>query len=250
LNTLFIGQHLLRYKEVDSTNRFLHDLSAKSKPSEGTVVLADFQTAGVGQYGSTWSSRPGENLLFSVILYPPAPLAARPFTLIQLAATAIADVLRDAQLPVAIKWPNDIYVNDQKLAGILTQTAWSGNAMRHAIIGVGMNVNQGEFPPEIKGATSLRKLTGQAYDRDALLSEILGRMEARYLTARGGDLKTLEADYAQYLYRKGIPAQFEDKAGRQFEGIIQGVNFEGHLVVLETTTGREWAFGLKEIRFI
>lgn len=177
-------------------------------------------------------------------------MAARPFTLIQLAATAIADVLTEAQLPVAIKWPNDIYIHHQKVAGILTQTAWSGNAMRHAIIGVGMNVNQLAFPPEIKGATSLRKLTGQAYDRDALLKEILCHIEARYLTLRGGDLKTLEADYAKYLYRKGVPAQFEDKAGRQFEGIIQGVNFEGHLVVLETTTGRELAFGLKEIRFI
>lgn len=250
MNTLFIGQQLLRYTSLDSTNRFLNDLAAKSKPSEGTVVLADFQTAGVGQYGSTWASQPGENLLFSVILYPPAPMAARPFTLIQLAATAIADVLKAHQLPVAIKWPNDIYVNHQKVAGILTQTAWSGSAMRYAILGVGINVNQLDFPDELQGAASLKSMTGLHHDRDNLLEQILFHLEARYLAVRRGDLQTLEEDYQQQLYRKGMPAQFEDKSGRQFEGIIQGVNFEGHLVVLETTTDREVVFGLKEIRFL
>ncbi len=174
-----LGGPLLAYASVDSTQAVCRDLAGTGAP-EGTVVVADHQTAGRGQRGRSWIAPPGRALLFSCLFRPPLPVARWP-ELTLAGATAVAEAL-EAQcgLVPRLKWPNDVLVGERKLAGVLAEGV-AGPAP-FVVLGVGINVAQRDedWPPELRGqAVSLAEL-GHAIGRARLLAAVLGRLAARY----------------------------------------------------------------------
>jgi BirA family biotin operon repressor/biotin-[acetyl-CoA-carboxylase] ligase len=166
--------------EVDSTQEIARRLADAGAP-EGTVVVAEHQRAGRGRGGRAWLDRPGENLLFSLVLRPALNAAATP-QLALLAAVAVAEAIENATaLAPAIKWPNDVLLEGRKVAGILAEAASFGDASTHVILGIGLNVNQRDFPPDLAPrVTSLAQRIGHAVDRRRLLELLLERLERWY----------------------------------------------------------------------
>ncbi len=249
INTLFTGKVYYRFDELPSTNDWAAELLAKSRPAEGTVVRADTQTAGRGQFGSRWQSEPGENLLLSVIYYPNWLAVQQQFYLSMTVALALHDLLGDAQ-HCKIKWPNDIYLDDHKTAGILIQNALSGNFIQSSIIGIGLNVNQLDFESNLPNPTSLRRF----YKKELLLNTVLGQLlsclEIRYLQLKSGKFQDIKSEYEAALYRKGGASWMERTSdGTRFQGAIQGVTEQGKLRV-ETQDAQVLEFDLKEVRLI
>lgn len=173
-------REILVFRETSSTNDVLHRLAQDGAP-EGTVVFAEAQSAGRGQFGRTWDSRPGLGLWFSILLRPDWRTEDFP-QLTPLVAVAIAETLQKAIAPhVTIKHPNDIHVQGRKLAGILTEARPGASA--YAVVGIGLNTGHqpSDFPPSLSDrATSIAMLTGQSPDRDLLAGHLLAGLGALY----------------------------------------------------------------------
>ena len=169
------------FAEVGSTQDELARLAAAGAP-EGTVVTAAHQTGGRGRRGRTWWDAAGDNLLLSVLLRPAIPAAAAP-ALSLVAAVAVAEAVADAAgVEAGIRWPNDVLVDERKLAGILAEAVADGaGRVEHVRLGIGLNVNQTAFPEPIRAvATSLRLLTGRAQDGARVLAAVLAALDHRY----------------------------------------------------------------------
>ncbi len=255
-NTLFVGKVYHRFDELSSTNDYARDLLAKSKPPEGTVVQAASQSAGRGQFGSSWVSAPGENLTLSVILYPKwLPVQAQ-FRLNEAVALAVRDTVvwglesvLTPSLQVSIKWPNDICIGPAKTAGILIQNTLKGAFLQTSIIGIGLNVNQTDFPESAPNASSLAGVLGRPTLLDTVSERLCEFLERRYLQLKSGNTTRLRAEYHEELYGSGAERYFERSGGATFRGIIQGVSEDGRLQV-NNEAGQTELFGLKEIKFL
>ncbi|MEL6355806.1 MAG: biotin--[acetyl-CoA-carboxylase] ligase, partial [Bacteroidota bacterium] len=158
INTYEIGKVALHYHELDSTNaEALRLLRSSKPPAPGTLIRADYQTAGRGQAGNYWHSSLGQNLLFSVVLYPKSFSAGELFRLTQVLCLSVAAVLQkhfenqnDLAQTIRIKWPNDVYIGERKVAGILVQNSLQGQQVKWSVAGVGLNVNESDFPTELQ----------------------------------------------------------------------------------------------------
>ncbi|MEX0823569.1 MAG: biotin--[acetyl-CoA-carboxylase] ligase, partial [Balneolaceae bacterium] len=179
LHATWVGSEFIYMESVDSTNIALKRIP----PSElihGTVLLTDHQTKGRGQYEKKWEAEPAKNLTFTIAFRPPA---GERLTLLTLAsAHAIRSVLEEKTgKKTEIKWPNDLLIEGKKVGGILTEGIFNGQKLDRVLIGVGLNVLQTQFSKEIEGlATSMKKITGQNYSREKLLSELLQSIEVAY----------------------------------------------------------------------
>jgi len=246
---LFIGRNLITLKEVDSTNTFLKDALSKSTPLlEGTVIMADKQLAGRGQTGNSWISEAGKNLTFSILLNPVFLPIERQFDLNMALSLALNDFFNKYELlGAAIKWPNDSYLNNKKIGGILIENILQGNKIKHAIIGIGLNVNQENFPPNLKNVTSLKQALHQDYNLMQILGEICDFIEARYLQLKAGNIDKLRDEYLSKLYLKDENALFRFNSEIQ-NAIIRDITASGQLVI-ETSSGLQY-FNNKEIEFI
>lgn len=246
---LFIGHNLITLKEVNSTNTFLKDVLSKSTPFyEGTVILAEKQYAGRGQTGNTWESEAGKNLTFSILLNPTFLPLEQQFDLNKAISLALNDVLNKYTSGNAfIKWPNDSYIGNKKIAGLLIENIVNGNKIKHAIIGIGINVNQEEFPSDIKNVTSLKQALHQDYDLLNLLAELCSSLEARYLQLKSGKSKEIDMEYLNKLYLRDEWAPFKFD-GQIQSGKIYGITANGQLIV-DTMEGPRY-FNNKEIEFI
>ncbi|MFD2144160.1 biotin--[acetyl-CoA-carboxylase] ligase [Mucilaginibacter antarcticus] len=246
---LFVGQNLLTLKEVDSTNNFLKTLLSNSKPvPEGTVIMAESQFAGRGQQNNQWHAEPGKNLTFSVLLKPSFLSISAQFDLTR----AISLSVYDALCPLLgdglkIKWPNDIYYGDKKLGGMLIENILQGSQIKSAIVGIGINVNQDNFPPDAGKATSIKQILHKDYQLRDILAEICNNIEAHYLSLKAGKLNLVRETYLNRLYWYNQQKRFRAN-GTEFEGTISGVKDNGLLVVSHNNT--ESTFNLKEIEFL
>ncbi len=248
-NTLFVGKVLLFHHSVESTNATAQELLAKSNPTEGTAISAYQQTAGRGQIGSTWVSQAGKNLTLSVILYPRFLQPRRQFLLNQAVSLAVRDtVAAFVSEPVFVKWPNDIYINQQKTAGILIQNQLSGSTIQSCIVGVGLNVNQGSFPAHLPNPTAMILHTANSLDLEAVQQTLFSDLERRYLQLRQQNLPQIQADYLKHLYRYGVLADYERADGSRFRGTISGLTENGRLQI-DHAAGTE-DFEVKSIKFI
>jgi BirA family transcriptional regulator, biotin operon repressor / biotin---[acetyl-CoA-carboxylase] ligase len=248
-SALFVGQNLITIQQVDSTNNYLKNLLSNSKPvPEGTVIMAESQYAGRGQQNNRWHSEPRKNLTFSLLLNPGFLPVKQQFDLtraISLGVTEALGPMLGEQLK--IKWPNDLYYADSKLGGMLIENLLQGNRIKHSIVGIGINVNQENFPPEAANAVSLKQILHRDYDLKFLLSEICKNIEAEYLKLRAGQFDHVRKDFLNRLYWLNEDKIF--KAGdRLMEGKIIGVSETG-LLILHTKKGL-LEFNLKEIEFL
>jgi len=247
---LFIGNRVIRLKEVDSTNNYLKSIvSEQGKVNEGLVVVADFQSRGRGQLGTTWLSEPDKNLCFSIYLEPKVAIQDQ-FLISQLASLALVDVLKSLGMNgVQVKWPNDIYVGELKIAGTLIENSIKGNLVASSIIGIGLNVNQLKFDSSIKDATSVSlELNCVQLNLNDLLEQYFSFLQQRYIAFRvNHSYNEIRNEYTQLLYQKGQCAKYKIEE-EQVEGEIKGVNREGRLLV--EIGGEVRSFNLKEIQFI
>ena len=267
-NTLFIGKVYYCFDELPSTNDWAAHLVAqpqlesvftveqstiaKIKPPEGTVVRAANQTAGRGQLGSRWQSSAGENLLLSVILYPNWLEVQAQFYLSMAVALGLSDVVRSlghSSLGCVIKWPNDIYLAEKKVAGILIQNSLSGLRLQSSIVGIGLNVNQLEFSDDLPNAASLALYLGKNLDLDEVSERLFECLERRYLQLKSGNRASIKAEYEAQLWRRGVASRFVRSAdGLEFEGVILGVTAQGLLQVECASVVEE--FEVKQLRFV
>ena len=247
LETLFVGQIFHDLPNVGSTNDFALYLLSKSKPPEGTVVSTFNQTAGRGQVGSKWESQTGLNISLSIILYPDFLLAQNQFVLSQIISLAIADLVESHFPKTKIKWPNDIYVGDKKIAGILIQNTLSGSHLRASVVGIGLNVNQTDFSENASNATSFKSLSGKDHELDEIIAQLCQCVEKRYLNLKAGKTVPLQSEYLRRLYRFDEISAFKKPEGNVFQGKICGISPTGKLRIDQK--GKVEEFDLKEIKF-
>jgi BirA family biotin operon repressor/biotin-[acetyl-CoA-carboxylase] ligase len=246
---LFVGQNLVTLTEVDSTNNFLKQAVANSTPlPEGTVIMAEAQLAGRGQQQNKWHSQPGKNLTFSILLKPTFLAIDAQFDLNMVVSTGIANALENIPgLKPQIKWPNDIYVNNGKLGGILIENLVQGSKINNSVIGIGLNINQEQFSAEVPNAVSLKQILHKDYDLKTILYDICSHIEANYLKLRAGGNNMLKTTYISKLYRYQQLHSF--KAGQNvFNGTIEDVTRTGQLQV--NVNGQLQTYNFKEIEFL
>ncbi|MCO5948946.1 biotin--[acetyl-CoA-carboxylase] ligase [Mucilaginibacter flavidus] len=247
---LFVGQNFVTIKEVDSTNNFLKQLASNSKPViEGTVIMAENQTAGRGQQQNGWHAEPGKNLTFSLLLKPSFLPVTQQFDLVRAVSLGVFDALHPLLGDgLKIKWPNDIYYGNRKIGGMLIENMIQGGQIKNAIVGIGLNINQQTFPDYLPNATSVKQILQQDYDLKTLLSDICRHIEAYYLNLKAGKVLFVRETYLTRLYWLNEQKEYKSKDG-PFAGTIKSVKDNGILVV-ENNNNEELEFSLKEIEFV
>ncbi len=235
--------------EVDSTNNYLKQLLRRERLEEGITVVADYQTRGRGQRGNGWNSEKGRNLLFSLLVYPRGVFANEQFIISRIASLAVKETLDRFTGDIRIKWPNDIYWKNKKIAGMLIENDLLGKEIKHSIIGVGINVNQQHFSTDLPNPVSLRQITGSEQDRDALLELFLSHFFSLYRTLLEGKTEAIESAYMNGLYRANGFHWYEDKNGR-FQAALQTVMPTGHLILRTLEEGEERRYAFKEVACI
>lgn len=248
-NIHFIGKVLNFFDELPSTNLYAMELLAKSRPTEGTVISTYNQTAGRGQIGRSWESTPGKNLTFSIILYPDFLPAIDQFLLNKAFALGVRSYVAACipQATVSVKWPNDIYVGQRKIAGILIQNVLQGKHIQSTVLGVGLNVNQASFQ-EAPNATSLLLETGKSFSLEEALLTLCVHIETWYLLLRDGRTNELDRSYLQHLFLFEKTTWFQRGDNTVFQGKITGVAADGRLLI---ASGEQTAaFDIKQVQWV
>ncbi|MEY4986795.1 MAG: Biotin--[acetyl-CoA-carboxylase] ligase [Bacteroidota bacterium] len=238
----------------ESTNAYGFQKAITSDINEGFAWIAAHQTAGKGQRGNQWHAEPNQNLLVSYLLKPDHDLLVSQFYLSKAIANGIVIGLQrwatstmGEQLPLEIKWPNDIYLDGKKLGGILIESNFQAGKWAFSIVGIGLNINQLNF--EGLRATSLRQWTKnpQAIDISEIYNYISSGIENQYIEFTNKAFLMIDETYHSQLFRRGEWHPFEDKNG-QFNGKIVQVNEQG-LIEIEQNHGTE-IYDIKELSFI
>lgn len=235
--------------ETESTNLYLKEKLSESALDNGTIVVADYQTKGRGQQGNSWYSSKSKNLLFSLLIYPEKVLARELFILSQIASLAIKRTLNNYTDNITIKWPNDIYWNQKKIAGILIENNLEGKYIQHSIIGIGLNVNEDEFPVFLPNPVSLKQIIGHDTDRNELMQKILQEFQILFNRLDTEEDGKTEEEYMLSLYRSEGYHLFEDKDG-EFIARIEDVLPSGHLVLRTRDDDKNKTYAFKEVTFI
>lgn len=232
-------------EQTTSTN----DDARRSQYGHFDVVWAEHQSAGRGQRGHTWHSHEGENITFSVVLTPTFLPIVEQFLLSEVVALALVDTLVDYGVECRIKWTNDIYAQDRKIVGVLIEHTLLGDRLSRTIVGVGINVNQRSFSPELPNPTSMAIERGEVFDREEVLRCFMRHLELLYGLLEGGDKRGVEERYRQTMYHLNEEHTYAYPSGETFRATIRGVRPSGELL-LEHTDGvvREYAF--KEVEFV
>lgn len=237
------------FDQLDSTNDMCMECAQQGE-AEGLVVAARYQTQGRGQRGNVWSSENGQNLLFSVLLRPLFLRVDEQFWITKAVAVALCRLLIQCGvlLEVRIKWPNDIYIGNRKVAGVLVENSFSSEQLEVSVVGIGINLNQSKFPASLPNPTSLALNTGRTFEPDEVLRCYLRQLSETYAMLRDGQRQALHGAYMSLLYRYGQLARYRGAAG-EFEATMVGVSSIGELM-LQLPNGNVQSFGFKEIAFV
>jgi BirA family biotin operon repressor/biotin-[acetyl-CoA-carboxylase] ligase len=239
---------VVRLDETLSTNAELKRLQKENPLPEFSMVMTEFQTAGRGQAGNSWHSAKGNNILLSFLLYPNGVKAKDQFIISQIVSLAIKRVLDNFITNVTIKWPNDIYWKDKKIAGILIENSLMGQHIDHTIVGVGLNINEKEFPEGLPNPISLRNITKEEADREILLTLLQSEFLRLYQAMERGEIAPIVQKYMRFLYHADGPYWYADKDGR-FKATIKRVLPSGHLVLATFPDEEERTYSFKEVSF-
>lgn len=239
--------HIIKLDATDSTNLHLKKLMFSNTLDDFTIVVAREQSQGKGQMGSKWVSQPGKNLTLSILKKIDEFSITDQFQLNIVVSLAILETLNTIQVPhLKIKWPNDILSGKSKICGILIENMIKGDQIGASIIGIGLNVNQTEFP-DLINVSSLKLLLGRTFNLDEILRDLLKNLN-NYLKLLGGEeISSLSKSYEEALCGIGKTNTFELPDGASFIGLIKGVSRDGKLQVL-SKGNQLMEFGLKEIK--
>lgn len=234
--------------ECASTNRFLLDgIDCGESYADFHTIYTSFQSRGYGQVGNSWESEGGKNLLFSTVLHPVTVKASEQFFISEAIALAVAETLDSEMDSVSVKWPNDIYWQDKKMAGILIENNLSGSHLKDCVIGVGLNVNQKVFRSNAPNPVSMFNITGKEYDVRHILETVLARFRSLYRLGLENRVE-LHKRYMSRLFRLGVQTTYHDATG-VFSGRITSVEPDGHLHIT-SPDGRDRRYAFKEVQYI
>jgi BirA family biotin operon repressor/biotin-[acetyl-CoA-carboxylase] ligase len=233
-----IGQSFIHLKSVSSTNNYALGKLQEKLAAHGTVFFADEQTAGKGQRGKQWHTQTGTNIILSAIFDTSFLLIHHQFSFSAMVAVAVHDFFSKQATAeeTSIKWPNDLYWRDRKAGGILIENTIRTNHQSAvgnwpwAVVGIGININQTQFPSDLTNAVSLKQITGKDFDVIVLAKELCSCLETRYQQLKSGNGKELLALYNQLLYKKGQTVRLK-KENVAFNCTINSVNELGELQV-------------------
>jgi BirA family transcriptional regulator, biotin operon repressor / biotin---[acetyl-CoA-carboxylase] ligase len=221
-----IGQKIIHLETIDSTNNYTATMFKSGKIRHGAVIMADVQTMGKGQRGKSWVSQPFDNLTFSVVLEFQQLRDMTPMAINHLVSLSLVDFISKFSSNIRIKWPNDIYVNDQKIAGILIENQRQGDQFISSIVGVGLNINQTNFGE--LNATSLSLLTQKRYHLKELLFSWIASINKRLQHTNCRD--ELHEQFEQLLWRKDTLVEFQQHQQLK-SGILRGSNNLGQIAI-------------------
>ena len=242
--TLILGKKLHYLTSCHSTNDVALDMVRNNKAHEGDVVVTANQTAGRGQRGNSWEAQPGLNLTCSVILKPTYLRASGQFHLNMTVALGVLDYLRKMDSSFILKWPNDIFWNENKVGGILIQNTLKGAQLEWSVVGIGLNVNQDRF--DHPKAISLKMIAGETFDLQHVLEGVMQGLEGHYLRSKNRTYDQMKEEYLPHLL--GYGSQRRYKATEEFYATITDVTQAGKL---ELDDGREIRqFDIKEVTFL
>jgi len=249
-----IGSNTIVLNEINSTNDYASKLLSHSKQIEGTIVLTDFQTNGKGQANNIWISDRGKNILLSIILKPGFLEIEKQFYLSMAISLAILHTIKSySDCRVEVKWPNDIFLDSKKISGVLIKNTLTGNKIKYAIAGIGLNVNQTEFGDLNDKATSLKSAHKIEFERDKVLKTLMKYLNSYYeklMLLKHNEIKT---EYEKNLYKINTQSDFEisnpgSSTKKIFSGTITGVDNHGKLCIY--VDGKTETFMHKEIAFV
>lgn len=233
----------------DSTQHYLKNLVEQQVVPDGTLVVAAAQTHGRGMAGASWESEPGKNLLFSFVRYPAFLPVKNFFLLNKYVSLAVFDAMQHF-LPghkVSIKWPNDIYVDDLKICGMLIENSIMGECFQYSVSGIGLNVNQTDFSSVLPNPASMKLFTGIDYNLDEVLEFLCRRLDARFEQLLN-QKRALNFEYLSHLFRVNEWAEYE-----HYQTIIKakiiGINRYGMLQLMQKG-GKRMECDMKTIKFI
>jgi BirA family biotin operon repressor/biotin-[acetyl-CoA-carboxylase] ligase len=232
---------------TDSTNHHLKYMRETDELPDGTVILADYQSNGRGRDGNVWYSGKELNVLMSVLMYPDIQ-AEHFFLLTEIASLALIDLLKEFNIHAEIKWPNDIYVAEKKIAGILIENILNSDIIEASIIGIGLNVNESVFPDNLPNPVSIRNITQKDHERRALADKLLQKIMTRYNELIAGQYKKIHNDYNSCLFRKNKQGKYSF-GNKQFQASVHSVLQNG-ILVLEDKAGELKQFTFGELEMI
>ena len=245
---IYIGKNRIHYSEIDSTNSELKRIYSTEEITEGTLLTTNFQSSGQGQRGGSWESAPGANFLGTYLLTPNIN-PREVFVLNIIASLAVKETIAElTQSEVSIKWPNDIIVNGDKIAGILVDNKIISSKIVTSFIGIGLNINQLEFSDFPRSATSIRKLIHKKVKNESVTQKLNFHIQQFYSLYNLKGFETLNFLYHQNLYLKGESQFYEVETGTK-KFTLQSVNKEGCLQLFNNS-GEIEVFGIKEITFL
>ncbi len=233
---------------VESTNNYANQLIMSKEAEEGTVVLAYFQEKGRGQRGNYWESESGKNVLMSIILFPEFLAAEKQFVISKIVSLAMYDFLVSEISGVSIKWPNDLYVENRKIAGILIENGIKGRNVYSSVLGIGLNVNQDKFISGAPNPVSLKQLTGKHYENSDVAKKLTNHVFSWYKTLQEGNFEHIDTVYFSRLFRRDVWSIFK-KDGAEIEAKIIGIGEFGQLILSERN-GNISEYMFKEIEYV
>ncbi len=241
-------ENIIHLTETESTNNYLIALLKNKQLDEGTIVLSDYQKAGKGQGGNSWESESGKNITCSIVLYPFFIEARSQFIISQLVSLSVIKTLEPIISNTSIKWPNDIYVGDKKIGGILIENILNGKNIDKCVIGIGLNVNQTLFTSNAPNPISLKQITGKEVNLIELIQLLRQQILLNYTEVLKGNNATIIDQYMNHLYRKTGFYPYKTKT-ECFEARIKTILPSGE-IMLEKKDKRAQTYGFKEIEFV
>lgn len=238
------------YEELHSTNSQLKQLLSNNELEEMSIVMTAFQTAGRGQVGNSWESEKGKNILMSLLLKPHFIEIQQQFALSQCISLAVADTLEAFGIEnVKVKWPNDIYIDNKKVAGILIENNIKGALLSESIVGIGLNVNQTTFVSNAPNPVSMAQVIGTSLELTDLFEKLMAQITCRYEQLINNEFETIDREYKAKMWRADNQLYaFKDTKGT-FQAKIEGVNSIGQLCLL-LPDGEKRVYGFKEVEYI
>ncbi|MCC8088554.1 MAG: biotin--[acetyl-CoA-carboxylase] ligase [Rikenellaceae bacterium] len=231
--------------ETTSTN----DIASDGRFRNGDIVIAEFQTHGRGQRGHTWESCKGENLMLTVVLEPQRLPAELQFYISKIIPLALVKTLEHYGTPAKIKWTNDVYVGDKKIAGILIENDIMGAYVIRSLAGIGININQSSFESSLPNPVSMFQISGRKYDRAEVLGKFIGHLSVYYENVNNGCLTAIDTDYRSNLYRKDEVHSYLLSDGTVFKATLRDVKETGELL-LEHSDGTLNSYLFRDVEFI
>ena len=240
--------HVIALDEVSSTNDYLKELNRKEELHENVVVITKSQPGGKGQGSNSWESESGKNLTFSLLLQPSFLPAEKMFLVSKVVSLGLVDCLNSYGKKFAIKWPNDMYYQNKKVAGILIENQLLGNCLKFSVIGIGLNVNQQFFLSDAPNPISMYSVFNKSFELKETLDCLLNHIHIWYEKLQEGLYHEINNSYFQHLYRNSGFHEFR-VGEKSIYAKINAVHEDGKMI-LKPRAGDEQEFYFKEVAFV